>query len=205
VLTGREPFAATFRAFVSQIARQSLVLDIGTPTRFREELADLRPLFSQCRYVALNYPRPGRPLTCDVGGDLRRLPFRDAVAGGIICKEVLEHVDDPFTAVSELTRVLRPGGWLLLTLPFLEPYHAAPGYYEDYWRFTRAGIQRLLSGFRSVQIERYGGVPYLLATAYLPAGLRALLLRWPLAPLFWRLDRRWGRTSTIVHMVLAQK
>lgn len=204
MLTGQEPFYPIFRTFLAQIAAGALVLDLGTPEPFREELGLLRESFAGARYLAVDYPGPG-PLGCHVGADLRRLPFRDGVADGIICKEVLEHVDDPFTAVTEMARVLRPGGWLFLTVPFLAPYHAAPGSYEDYWRFTRAGVAAILSGFRSVEIERYGGVPYMLSTAYLPGAVRRALMSWPLGSLFWALDRRWGRTSTIMHMALAQK
>ncbi len=60
----------------------------------------------------------------------------------VICSEVLEHVEDPHAAMRTLTRLLRPGGTLLVTSPFLWPDHATEDY-PDYWRFTE-GAWRLL-------------------------------------------------------------
>jgi SAM-dependent methyltransferase len=72
----------------------------------------------------------------------------------IICTQVLEHIANPFLAVAELCRILKPGGRLLLTAPAAYPYHAVP---RDYWRFTRDSLQLLFGeGFRDVAITPYG-------------------------------------------------
>lgn len=60
----------------------------------------------------------------------------------VICSEVLEHVEDPHAAVDNLRDLLKPGGTLLITSPFLWPDHATVDY-PDYWRFTE-GAWRLL-------------------------------------------------------------
>lgn len=52
-----------------------------------------------------------------IRGDATRLPFRDSSFGCIITSEVLEHIDDDVQALSELSRVLRPGGTLAATVP----------------------------------------------------------------------------------------
>lgn len=49
--------------------------------------------------------------------DIHHLPFRDRVFDLVICSEVLEHVDRPATAVTQLVRVLKPGGALALSVP----------------------------------------------------------------------------------------
>jgi len=49
--------------------------------------------------------------------DLERLPFRDRSFDAILCSHVLEHVADARRALSELHRVLAPGGWALLQSP----------------------------------------------------------------------------------------
>jgi 2-polyprenyl-3-methyl-5-hydroxy-6-metoxy-1,4-benzoquinol methylase len=59
----------------------------------------------------------------------------------VICEQVLEHVTDPDAAVRTLGRLMRPGGWLLVSTPFLIRIHAAP---DDYWRFTPSGLRLLL-------------------------------------------------------------
>src|SRR4051812_11363078 len=60
----------------------------------------------------------------------------------VICEQVLEHVVDPLTAVRTLRRLCAPGGHVLVSTPFLIRLHDAPG---DYWRYTPAGLSRLLS------------------------------------------------------------
>jgi SAM-dependent methyltransferase len=52
-----------------------------------------------------------------VQGDALRLPFADDTFDKIICSEVLEHIGDDAGAISELTRVLKPGGTIAVTVP----------------------------------------------------------------------------------------
>src|SRR2546423_7517865 len=56
----------------------------------------------------------------------------------IVCTEVLEHVLQPFAAVTELRRLLRPGGMLFVTVPFNFRIH---GPLPDCWRFTEHGLR----------------------------------------------------------------
>ncbi len=69
------------------------------------------------------------------------LPFRDDAFDTILCTEVLEHTVDPFEAMREISRLLAPGGYLLLSVPFLYPVHEAP---HDYWRLTFHGLAALV-------------------------------------------------------------
>lgn len=54
-----------------------------------------------------------------VQGDATLLPFPDATFDAVICSETLEHIPDDDRAAQELARVIRPGGWLFLTVPNL--------------------------------------------------------------------------------------
>jgi ubiquinone/menaquinone biosynthesis C-methylase UbiE len=72
-----------------------------------------------------------------VQGDALHLPFPDGAFDRVICSEVLEHIPDDLSAMSELARVLRPGGTMAITVPRFGPelinwalsdeYHNVPG------------------------------------------------------------------------------
>jgi hypothetical protein len=67
----------------------------------------------------------------------------------IFCTEVLEHTLQPFDAVTELHRLLAPGGHLVLTTPFNFRIH---GPLPDCWRFTEHGLRALLARFEIVEL-----------------------------------------------------
>jgi SAM-dependent methyltransferase len=67
----------------------------------------------------------------------------------------MEHVPEPSQFLGEIYRVLKPGGVVIMTTPFLVPLHEEP---HDYYRYTRHAIQYLLtkSGFKNIEIEPFG-------------------------------------------------
>lgn len=67
----------------------------------------------------------------------------------IFMMEVLEHVKSPVDAVSECHRVLKPGGSLFLSVPFVFEIHDRP---NDYFRYTEHGLELLLKNFDAVKI-----------------------------------------------------
>lgn len=73
----------------------------------------------------------------------------------ILCTEVLEHVLDPAAMLSEAFAALKPGGRLLLTVPFAARWHFVP---YDYWRYTPSSLKHLLegAGFQSVVVHARG-------------------------------------------------
>jgi SAM-dependent methyltransferase len=77
-------------------------------------------------------------------------PVDDASVDLAFATETLEHVDDPARFLSEAFRVLRPGGRLILTVPFSARWHFVP---YDYWRFTPAGLDLLLRGAGLTNVE----------------------------------------------------
>lgn len=88
----------------------------------------------------------------DTQGDLLALPFAANSFDGVVLTEVLEHCMDPVGAVAEVRRVLKPGGLLLVTSPYMWAEHGIEGEYRDYWRFTRHGWECLLDRFLDVTI-----------------------------------------------------
>jgi SAM-dependent methyltransferase len=83
---------------------------------------------------------------------LHHIPVESNYFDTILCIAVLEHVENPEEVVPELYRVLKPGGHLILEVPFLQPEHKVP---TDFQRYTKDGLVRLVShhGFSVEQIK----------------------------------------------------
>lgn len=76
---------------------------------------------------------------------------------------MLEHVKNPFKAVVELKNILKQGGKLCLTVPFLTQYHGkgsldqSHANYPDFWRFTHEGLQFLFQDFTYLEVVPLDG------------------------------------------------
>jgi SAM-dependent methyltransferase len=119
-------------------------------------------LFEHCRYASLD--TGVGDVTWDYShldfvAPLDNMPFGDNHFDFVLCTEVLEHVENPQSCLTEIFRVLRPGGQLFLTVPFFHLEHQIP---HDYFRFTSYGLLMLASkaGFErsKIVIEPFGGV-----------------------------------------------
>ena len=89
----------------------------------------------------------------DVYYDGRRLPFSRAEFDSVFASEVFEHFLNLDEILKELYRVLKPGGVMLLTMPFCWDQHEVP---YDYRRYTEWGLQHVLRehGFEIVAHEK---------------------------------------------------
>lgn len=90
----------------------------------------------------------------DIIGDIHDLPMEDGSIDAIICIAVLEHIENPFKAFEEMYRVLKPGGYCFIYVPFLFYYHAQHGYYGDFWRYTEDSLKYLSRDFSSIEIQK---------------------------------------------------
>jgi SAM-dependent methyltransferase len=99
-------------------------------------------------------------------------PVAPASYDTVLCTEVLEHIPEPSAFLTRAKNCLRPGGRLILTVPFAARWHFIP---YDYWRYTPSTLNTLLShaGFDDIIVHARGN-PLTVAcykTMALPLGL----------------------------------
>jgi SAM-dependent methyltransferase len=125
-----------------------LVLDAGSGR------APYRGHFTHARYETADFLAvKGKKYTeQDYVCDLADIPVEDARFDHVLLTQVLEHVPEPAKVLSELHRVLKPGGMLWLTAPFFYAEHEKP---YDFYRYTQFGMRHLLegAGFRVEEID----------------------------------------------------
>ncbi len=116
------------------------------------------------RHIGLDYPLTvNRHMTSgyktpavDIYGDGESLPIKSDTIDSVLCTQVLEHCPNPARMMSEMARVLKSGGHLILTAPQEWGLHQEP---HDYFRFTYYGLRYLAEtqGLRVEYIEQRGG------------------------------------------------
>lgn len=176
--------------FLRRWATDEEVLDVGAGST---HYADVFP-----RRVTFDIDPERKP---DVVGDIARMPFENNSYGTIVCSEVFEHLQDPKAAVSEIHRVLKPGGLLLLTTRFLFPIHDAP---SDFWRYTPFSLRLLFKEWEILEIipesDTFSTLAVLIQRIIFQTDVRGGTLTkgllYMLAILFSKMDilikKRWG-------------
>jgi len=154
------PRSGILRALNSQLPHfHGTFLDIGCGSQPYRSLITAPPARVE-QYVGMDLE--GNPVSgyLHVRPDLfwngLHIPLEDASVDSAMATEVLEHCPDPAVVLQEAFRVLRPGGFLFLTVPFLWPLHDVP--YDEY-RYTPFAMERLLksAGFGDVTLTPLGG------------------------------------------------
>lgn len=140
-----------FSRRVALLNEYDLILDLGgiknaKKGRFNIDLLNLQVIYG-------NYEYKSDP---DICLDAQELPLESNTFDCVICSEVIEHIGQPHLALTEIFRVLKPGGLLLLSSPFLYPIHGDPA---DYGRYTGQYYNDQLKsiGFEGINIEMHGG------------------------------------------------
>lgn len=141
---------------------KSHVLDIGGGLRISKKRGNryskknvwIEKLASSIDYKILDTVDTYYP---DIVGDIQDLPLEDNSQDAIVCSSVLTHVESPEKAMQEIHRVLKPGGYCFLYVPFLYYYHGEEGYYKDYWRFTEDSIRLICKSFSHIEVQKLHG------------------------------------------------
>jgi SAM-dependent methyltransferase len=115
------------------------ILDVGCGSKPYEEL-----FTSANSYVGIDLEQTGHDhenSKVDVYYDGSTIPFPDSNFDGVVCFEVFEHIFNLEEVLSEIRRVTKQNGKLLVTLPFAWDEHEQP---YDFARYTSFGIRHIL-------------------------------------------------------------
>lgn len=154
--------------------------------------APWRELAPDCEYIAVDtetaavFGMERRPDVVYYDGV--RIPIPDESVDHVLSSEVLEHVPDEHVFMAEVARILRPGGTLILTMPWSARLHHLP---HDYRRLTPSGLSELLHAhdFVDARIEERGSAVSVLANKLVvqtigllrPTHWYRAIVTWPLA------------------------
>lgn len=154
--------ASTRSVLASSVKKNSYWLDVG---------CGLKPFlscFDHAHYTGIDIEVSGRP------GDMKKpdkffdginIPYGDNVFDGVLCTQVLEHVEELDLLLAECNRVVKLGGCLIVSVPFLYREHEQP---YDFRRFTSFGLMLLLnrSGFQVNSCLKYPSAIETIATLF---------------------------------------
>ncbi len=125
------------------------VLSVGSGSDLDNEGNRYRHYFNLARSYETSDNSPTAHVNLRL--DVRTMPsIADETYDCVFCAGLLEHVDDIFAAMREISRVMKVGGVLLLGMPFGYRIHRAP---QDFWRVTIHGLRYLLEVHRFVVME----------------------------------------------------
>jgi SAM-dependent methyltransferase len=139
---------AFLQRVAADLAPGSTILDVGAGD------APYRELFAHANYLTCDWEnsiyKPDRPP--DLIAPAGNIPLDLKSVDAVLSTQVLEHVAEPFTALAEFFRVLRPQGRLWLTAPLVWYLHEEP---YDYYRYTPHGLRFLLesTGFTEIEVS----------------------------------------------------
>lgn len=95
-----------------------------------------------------------------------RWPVESSGFDAVFCTQTLEHVADLEQTLSEIDRVLVPGGLLIVTVPFIYNFHMQPGV-SDYRRLSHEGLKQLFDEYEIVEVKPQGGIGSTLGLLFL--------------------------------------
>src|SRR5260370_1236948 len=150
--------------------------------------------------------------------DVRKdLSVADASFDSILLSDVLEHIPTPDRLWREMGRLLKPGGKLLLSVPFFYWLHEEP---YDYYRYTKYALQRFAeaTGFEIILIKELGGAPEIVVDifskfilrfgpigAWTAVALQAACRRLVASPLGTRVSERTAKQFPLGYFMIARR
>jgi SAM-dependent methyltransferase len=129
------------------------LLDIGCSDKPYEALA--RSFIDD--YIGLDHATSQHSLSkADIIADAYNTTLEDSSFDTVLSTSVLEHLERPHDAVTEIYRILKPEGYVILTCPLFWHIHEDP---RDFFRYTEYGLRFVFekAGFEIVEIRPLSG------------------------------------------------
>jgi SAM-dependent methyltransferase len=147
--------AISYQSMIQQHAR-GVLLDLGCgKVPLYDQYAPLTTDVICIDWANTLHPNPFLDIVCDLN---KTIDLPDQHADSILLTDVLEHIVEPQQLWQEMSRVLRPGGVVMLAVPFFYRIHEAP---HDYYRYTEFALRQFAdkAGLAVISLEPYGGWP----------------------------------------------
>lgn len=190
-----------FESKLKELAKEDAILDIGGGHPFQKRMGKYKHLFDGKKFETVDNSPVYNPTYL---GDAHNLPVPDNSKTALLCLSVLEHLQDPKRAVEEMYRVLKKGGRALTYTHFIYPYHARPGVYGDFCRFTESQMKYLFRNFSYIEVRKQGG--YFRAMGFFMPFQATLRPFWePVAYFLDKLLKTERRSTTVGYYVYAIK
>jgi len=104
--------------FKSLNAKECRVLDLGSATGGNSlHIASMGHSVTSVEYSAIGIEIQKSKGLEVIWADARKLPFEDESFDVVICLDVLEHIEEDFIVISEISRILKSGGRFLISVP----------------------------------------------------------------------------------------
>jgi len=133
-----KPLRVAIELIIGCIDKPGKVLEVGSRQVINQnDLADFRGMFSKDKFIGMDMQKgPG----VDVVASAEKIPFPDKSFDLIICLETLEHTEKPWIVCTEIERVIKPNGVVIVSSQQNFPIHMHP---SDYFRYTPFGLMSL--------------------------------------------------------------
>jgi len=124
--------------FINGLPKKSKILNLGSGAGMFDDLIK-KEMINLDIELCQDYT--------DIVGDAHKLPLKTSSFDCVFSQAVLEHVARPWEVAEEIHRVLKPGGCVVISVPFLGALHGK----TDYYRFTNQGLEEIFNKFKKIK------------------------------------------------------
>jgi SAM-dependent methyltransferase len=162
----RSPVEKAMKDFGRKFSSDQKVLDIGCGTKPYQH-------FFQCEYIGVDPLEKAHP---DILAPAWDIPVANDSFDGVILNQSLEHIRYTEETIAEIKRILKPGGFAIVTVPHTMKNHSEPipanlspfsgrkdiircidYWQEDYYRFTKYALLSLFADFKIISLKETSG------------------------------------------------